>query len=140
MKGRRDEVIGRASVAAILIVTVASSLMWQGCSKDSVTPRKSVVGAWECITYKVDGIEEDLGYEWSLTFGSDNIGNMTIYDGEIIQMDFEWSVDGDSLNFIFDESNSSAWYSCTNDRLTLRMYDETYDEIEEMILARVEEE
>jgi len=126
-----------------LLVLLATVALWQGCSDDPVTPRKSVIGAWEFITLKVDGEEVDYAYDAILVFYADSTGYAEVYlEGDLVEAEeFEsWETNGDSISTIIDSETRTAWYSCSDDRLTIREYDDSEDETQEWIYARVEEE
>ncbi len=127
----------------LLLVLLAAVAIWQGCSDDPVTPRKSVVGNWELITLKVDGVETDYLYDVVMVFNADSTGYAHLYSGEdlIDAEEFDsWEVEGDSIFVTVGSDTESAWYSCTDDRLTIREYDDSEDETLEWIYARMEEE
>lgn len=126
----------------LLLVLFAATTIWQGCSDDPVTPRKSVIGTWELMTLKIDGEVVDYEYDAIMVFDADSTGYTHVYlEGDLINSEeFEsWEVNGDSLSLNNGSETVSAWYSCTDDRLTIREYDDGMDATLEWIYARAEE-
>ncbi len=125
-----------------LLVLLATVATWPGCSDDPVTPRESVIGTWELITLKVNGVETEYLYDIIMVFYADSTGYMELYLEEdlIDSEEFDsWETKGDSITTIIGSDVNTAWYSCTDDRLTIRGYDESEDETREFIYARVED-
>jgi len=125
-----------------LLVLLAAVALWQGCSDDPVTPRKSVIGNWELITFKMDGEVVDYEYDAIMVFDADSTGYTQVYlEGDLIdEEEFEsWEVNGDSLSLNNGIETVSAWYSCTDDRLTIREYDDMMEITLEWIYARMED-
>ncbi len=59
----------------------------------------------------------------------------------IPRRDIAWEINGDSISITREGVETMMhWYSCTNDRLTLKYRFDKYDDISELIYARMEEE
>ncbi len=46
---------GHVKFCTITLLLLTVLLLWQGCSDDPVTPRKSVIGVWELTSIKLGG-------------------------------------------------------------------------------------
>lgn len=129
-------------VIVLLILTI--SMLWQGCSDNPVTPRKSVVGVWELISMKHDDEDVINGFGEIIAFNADSTGSSEVYlNGEILipRQDIVWEIKGDSISISAAGGETvTHWYSCTNDRLTLKKHIGEHDSINELIYARLEEE
>ncbi len=124
-----------------LMILLAAVAIWQGCSDDPVTPRKSIIGYWELITLKIDGEVVDFDYDELLVFDDVGLSYEAFFQNDDLLYSYQfdnWGVGGDSLYLDYEGQIRTVWYSCTDDRLTLRGYIEEMDETGEWIYARLE--